>query len=213
MGRYSVPEEIRAMRPKGTMVKAIGGGFYVYEYRCEKGGDGRWRNRMGRCVGRVDPARGFVPNSGSLRDKEVSALDFGEWAVALANSGEALSLLREHLPAREAEAVYATAVVHFVEGFIPMRDVASFYEMGALSLRLPGLRLGYSALSGLYEDLGRRQGPVLAFEQALLARCSGRWRSTATSWGAARGAATSRRRAASSASSARSRPTCSWPTT
>ena len=173
MGKYAVPAEIRAMRPEGTTVKLISGGYYVYETRKEKRPDGRWRTVSGPCVGKVDPARGFVPNSGSLRDEEASALDFGEWAVALANSGGTLSLLREHFSARDAERIYAVAVVHFVQGFTYMRDVASFYEMSALQLRLPGLRLGRTALSGLYEDLGRRQGPVLAFEQALVDRCSG----------------------------------------
>ena len=173
MGKYSVPAEIRAMRPSGTTVKLISGGYYVYETRNEKREDGRWRTVSGPCIGKIDPARGFVPNSGALRDEEVSALDFGEWAVALANSSGTLSLLREHFSARDAERIYAVAVVHFVQGFAYMRDVASFYEMSALQLRLPGLRLGYDALSRLYEDLGRRQGPVLAFEQALVDRCSG----------------------------------------
>ena len=173
MGKYSVPAGIRAMRPEGTTVKAISGGYYVYETRNEKRADGTWRTVSGPCVGKIDPARGFVPNSGALRDEEVSALDFGEWAVALANSQETLATLREHFSARDAERIYAVAVVHFVQGSTYMRDVASFYEMSALQLRLPGLRLGCDALSRLYEGLGRRRGPALAFEQALVDRCSG----------------------------------------
>ena len=173
MGKYSVPPEIRAMKPEGTMVKAISGGWYVYEYACVKRADGRWGNKMGRCIGKIDPLRGFVPNSGALCDEEISALDFGEWAVALANSKSTLALLRDFFSARDADRIYAVALIHFVEGFTYMRDVASFYEMSVLQLRLPGLRLGYAALSRLYEDLGRRQAPVYAFEQALMDRCSG----------------------------------------
>ena len=94
MGKYSLPAEIRAMRPQHTMVKAISGGYYVYEYACEKCPDGKWRNRMGHCVGKIDLARELVPNAGSLRNEEVSALDFGEWAVALANSKKTLAMLR-----------------------------------------------------------------------------------------------------------------------
>ena len=41
MGKYSLPAEIRAMRPQHTMVKAISGGYYVYEYACEKRPDGK----------------------------------------------------------------------------------------------------------------------------------------------------------------------------
>ena len=32
MGNYSVPEEIRKMRPQGTMVKKVKNRYYVYEY-------------------------------------------------------------------------------------------------------------------------------------------------------------------------------------
>ena len=53
MGTYSVPAEIRALKPKGTMVKKIPGGYYVYEYRMERGEDGKRRTRMGRCVGKI----------------------------------------------------------------------------------------------------------------------------------------------------------------
>ena len=31
MGKYSVPAEIRALRPEGTQVKRQGDHFYVYE--------------------------------------------------------------------------------------------------------------------------------------------------------------------------------------
>ena len=94
LGKYSLPAEIRAMRPQHTMVKAITGGYYVYEYACEKRPDGKWRSRLGHCVGKIDLARELVPNVGSLRNEEVSALDFGEWAVALANLKKTLAMLR-----------------------------------------------------------------------------------------------------------------------
>ena len=45
MGKYSVPERIRSMKPRGTMVKAIGGRYYVYEYRSSRAAAGarpRW---------------------------------------------------------------------------------------------------------------------------------------------------------------------------
>ena len=38
---------------------------------------------------------------------------------------------------------------------------------------MPRLKMGYDALSGLYEDLGRRQGLLISFEQALVDSCSG----------------------------------------
>ncbi|QUC03436.1 hypothetical protein [Atopobium sp. oral taxon 416] len=38
---------------------------------------------------------------------------------------------------------------------------------------MPGLKMGYDALAGLYGDLGRRQGPLISFEQDLVDSCSG----------------------------------------
>ena len=62
VGKYSVPEHIRAMKPKGTMVKAIGGRYYVYEYETVVE-DGRRKTRMGSCIGKIKEGIGFVPNS------------------------------------------------------------------------------------------------------------------------------------------------------
>lgn len=166
-GRYAVPAEIRAMKPKGTMVKRIPGGYYVYEYSTVRGEDGRRRTRMGSCIGRIDPARGFVPNSSALRAQEWRTLEFGQWAVADDLSQETHALLREFFNADDADRIYVVALCHFVEGLTYMKDVEGLYEMSVLSLRYPGLRLGRDAVSALYDDLGRRDGPVMAMQRAL----------------------------------------------
>jgi len=85
-GKYAVPQEVRAMKPKGTMVNKIPGGYYVYEHRSVRDESGRRRTKMGTCIGKIDRALGFVPNSNALADEQVTCLDFGEWAVAEANS-------------------------------------------------------------------------------------------------------------------------------
>lgn len=172
-GRYAVPAEIRAMKPKGTMVKRIPGGYYVYEYSTVRGEDGRRRTRMGSCIGKIDPARGFVPNSSALRAQEWRTLEFGQWAVADDLSQGTHALLREFFNADDADRIYVVALCHFVEGLTCMKDVEGLYEMSVLSLRYPGLRLGRDAVSALYDDLGRRDGPVMATQRALAERCSG----------------------------------------
>jgi hypothetical protein len=125
-GKYAVPQEIRAMKPRGTMVKKIPGGYYVYEYKSVRDEYGRRRTRMGRCIGKIDPALGFVPNSNALADEEVTCLDFGEWAVAEANSRGTWGLLLEHFNPSDAERIYVAALVHFVQGLAYMRDLARF---------------------------------------------------------------------------------------
>lgn len=98
-GKYAVPAEIRATKPKGTMVKKIPGGYYVYEYRTVRDGDGRRRTKMGSCIGKIDPVRGFVPNSASLRQQGWRTLEFGQWAVADDLSQGTHALLSRSFPA------------------------------------------------------------------------------------------------------------------
>ncbi len=45
MSSDSVPENIRAMKSKGTMVKVIHGKYYVYEYFHVKEND-KWKTKM-----------------------------------------------------------------------------------------------------------------------------------------------------------------------
>lgn len=168
MGAYSVPEHIRAMKPKGTMVKAIGGHYYVYEYRSATR-DGRRRTEMGPCVGKIEEGMGFVPNSGLARQGEVTTLEFGQYAVALANSGGVLAMLGDHFNPQDASQVYALAVLNCVNGMQPAKDAGRHFAMSALSLRFPSLKMGPDALSTLLDALGRRQGPVMSFEAALCA--------------------------------------------
>ena len=53
MGKYSVPESIRQMKPKGTMVKCISGHYYVYEYSTVTGADGKRHTEMGKAIGKT----------------------------------------------------------------------------------------------------------------------------------------------------------------
>ena len=62
MGDYSVPESIRKHKPKGTMVKRIKNGYYVYNYTSKQipvfdaDGNKRWKTKteMGDCIGLIN---------------------------------------------------------------------------------------------------------------------------------------------------------------
>ena len=49
-----------------------------------------------------------------------------------------------------------------------LRDIKKYYDMSWLTLKFPGLKLGYDALCTLYDNLGRRQTQVLSIEQDLI---------------------------------------------
>ena len=172
MGNYSVPESIRQYKPKGTMVKRISSHYYVYEYSSYTDGNGKRHTKMGRAIGSIKEGIGFVPNNTFACDSEISSLDFGEYAVAMANSQKTLALLKECFNPQDAVTIYAVALIHFIQGFTYLRDIRSYYDMSILSVRYPSLKLGYDALSKLYDALGRRQGNVIRMEEKLTAACS-----------------------------------------
>ena len=167
MGAYSVPERVRATRPRGTMVKAISGHYYVYEYRSAVEG-GRRRTRMGRCVGKTGEGRGYVPNSGRASGSGTATPGSGDWAVALSASAPVRGLLGEHSHADDADRIWALARVSCVRGVTPARDARRVWEQSAPSLALPSVALGERDRGGPPDALGRRQGPPLAFERALV---------------------------------------------
>lgn len=173
MGKYSVPESILKFKPKGTMVKLISGRYYVYEYSSVKGSDGKRRTKMGKEIGTILDGVGFVPNNGFNCDEEITTLEFGEYAVVLSNSQKTLLLLQECFNQVDALRIYVVALIHYIHGFLYMKDIHKYYEMSYLSLKYPSLKLGYAALSSLYDSLGRRQGKILHLEEKLVTECSG----------------------------------------
>ena len=173
MGEYSVPESIRKFKPRGTMVKRIAGNYYVYEYSSVKGSDGKRHTKMGKVIGSIKEGIGYVPNRNLLCDEEISTLEYGEYAVSLANSRKTLELLQQCFNPEDAIRIYVVALIHFVQGFTYMKDLKDYYDMSILSVKYPSLKLGYDSLAGLYDDLGRRQKNVTLLEEKLLAASSG----------------------------------------
>ena len=172
MGEYTVPESIRRYKPKGTMVKRISGHYYVYEYSSYTDDQGKRHTKMGRAIGSIKEGTGLIPNTTFARDSEISSLDYGEYAVAIANSQRTIALLKECFNPQDAIAIYIVAIIHFVQGFTYLRDIHNYYEMSVLSLWYPSIQLGYDALSKLYDALGRRQNSVLQMEEKLITNSS-----------------------------------------
>ena len=172
MGNYSVPESIRQYKPKGTMVKRISNYYYVYEYSNYTDSNGKRHTKMGKAIGSIKEGIGFIPNSTFTCDSEISSLDFGEYAITMANSRKTLALLKECFNPQDAVTIYTVAMIHFIQGFTYLWDIRSYYDMSVLSIRYPSLKLGYGSLSKLYDALGRRQGNVIRMEEKLISACS-----------------------------------------
>ncbi|MDI9470076.1 MAG: transposase [Bacillota bacterium] len=160
------------MKPNGTMVKRISGHYYVYEYS-NVTENGKRRTKMGRVIGKIKEGVGFVPNTYFLSQNEISTVDFGEYAVVLANSRKTLELLRACFHPEDAVKIYCIALIHFIQGFTSVKDIKSYFDMSYLSLKYPTLKLGQAAVSKLYDDLGRRGNSVFLMKQKLVDASSG----------------------------------------
>ena len=109
---------------------------------------------MGRCIGRITEAEGYLSNAGTkVANSELACVEFGQYAVALACLQGTLTLLRKHFARADADRIYACALIHFVEGFQRMGALARLYEMSVLSLQDAG------AEDGIRCALGPLRGP------------------------------------------------------
>ena len=66
-GLYAVPENIRKMKPRGTMVKKIKGHYYVYRMQHIKDEKtGKWKIKSLGIIGKIVEGRGFIQNTDIL---------------------------------------------------------------------------------------------------------------------------------------------------
>ena len=181
MGRYSVPAEIRALRPVGTQVKRQGDLFYVYETSSTKkkmhldDGTYVWKTvtKSGKCIGRITLKDGFIPNMNRLTDDAITVLGYGNYAFAL-KSTETLSALNATFHPKDAAQIYVAAVITVVDGFTYMKDMADVYNESFLCLMYPEVHVGATALRTLYENLGKRTARPTLFQQSLIDTSSGK---------------------------------------
>ena len=170
MSDYSVPENIRNLKPKGTMVKAIHNKYYVYEHSHIKK-DGKWKTKMGKLIGSIDPVLGYIPND-SVRKDEITSVDFGEYFLVYSLSENVLENLKLVFNIKDAYTIYFLALIHFINGFTYLKNVDSLYKQSYISVKYNTLNFGEKTISDLYDSLGRKQSKVNQFEDLLIEQSS-----------------------------------------
>ena len=167
MGKYSVPQNIRDLKPKGTMVKLIHNKYYVYEQKHIKV-DGKWKIKMGNLIGSIDPSIGFIPNNTNFHDGEITSVDFGEYCLAYNLTKDVLDKLKEVFNVKDAHTIYLLALMHFVNGFTYIKNIDPLFNQSYLSIKFPNIHFKEKSVSDLYDDLGRKQEKVNKFEDLLI---------------------------------------------
>ena len=85
------------------MVKTIHGKYYVYGYFHVKEND-KWKTKIGKLIGSIDPVLGYMPND-SIGKDEITTVDFGEYFLSYSLSKNVLDDLMQRLQWR-SEQVY-----------------------------------------------------------------------------------------------------------
>lgn len=78
-GRYAVPPEILKHKPRGSMVKKIHGGYYVYAMENVKNPvTGKWQTKTKEILGKITVENGYIPNE----DRGYTVLEYGAYHLA-----------------------------------------------------------------------------------------------------------------------------------
>ena len=176
MGKYSVPQEIRDLRPSGSMVKAQSQRYYVYEYSSTKvkvnleDGTFKWKTvtKMGKCIGQITLKDGFVPNKNALSKDDITIKEYGSYKAVTFFSETTLARLKGIFNQKDANEIYCVACIFVVYGFSYMKNMNRLYQESYLSYLYPDVHMGYEALRNLFHKLGSRGGKIDEFEQTLL---------------------------------------------
>ena len=156
MGNYSVPEEIRAMKPKGTIVKKIKGQYYVYSHSQSKDlKTGKWKTDPGKLLGKIIPGVGYTPNDKTCETQGVTCFDYGQYLLACKLGIEDFSLLKECFTPEEAMQIFALAVIFCVEGYVGLKAAGLIYERCLIARDYPALKFSSRRMSKLLERIGR----------------------------------------------------------
>jgi hypothetical protein len=167
---YSVPQEIRALKPVGTMVKVIRGNYYVYEFQNVKV-DGGWRTKMGNMIGKITLEDGYVKNEAILSTHEFTTKDYGQYALAVANTTETFKTIRKVFCPDDARKIYVISLIHLINSYTYAKNIKKVYDLSVLS-EMYKVTVGEEAVLTLLSDLGSKQKLVFEFEQLLIDECS-----------------------------------------
>lgn len=177
----SIPENVRRYRPDiCTEIKEISGHYYVYTYHSIKLPSGRWGKKTDKCIGKIIPDQGFIPNKNYVNDDhpepedEITVLEYGQYGLIDQIARNVKRDLEGCFPLDRAGQIFAYASVLYANTFVHMDQVQDFYEQSWLSLQYKNypFKMGRTAISSMLDDLGRRTRRVVDYEKNLLIHSS-----------------------------------------
>lgn len=173
MGDYSVPAEVRAFKPKGSMVKRIKGNYYVYSHSQSKDpATGKWKTAPGKLMGKIVPGVGYCPKGQRASSGGgITCFDYGEYLLACGVAKGEFDTLKKVLNPDEAAQIFFAAAHCALDGFGGIKALECDFERSLVARDYPDLPFSYHRLSSLLELMGRTRKQ--ADYQAELAKGSG----------------------------------------
>jgi len=168
MGDYSVPEEIRKLKPRGTNVKKIKGQYYVYSHSQSKDPvTGKWKTNPGKLLGKIVPGVGYCPKELASSEGKITCFNYGEYLLACSLSKCDFVLLKKVFNPDEAMKLFATAAMFALEGYVGLNSAAEKFERTLISRDYPALQYSTYTLTKLLENIGR-QSKAMDFQSIAL---------------------------------------------
>ena len=165
-GKYAVPEEILKFKPRGTMVKKIHGGYYVYAMENVKNPEtGRWQTKTRGILGKITVENGYVPNE----DVGYTVLEYGAYHLAEECAAEVRTQFQQAFGKDDnVKRIWVLALIYSVNGFRPISAISLLYRKSSLAIAYPNLKMGETAVSNILENLGRRDTESKKFQDILM---------------------------------------------
>lgn len=172
----SVPDSIRALKPTGfgrCKIQTVNGKYYVYEVHSlwdtkEK----RKKTRLGKCLGKITEADGFIPNGYAVSRHSDDAADsagvrvlhFGAYELFRQLAPETEEDLRRFFPDRFRE-IRTLALTRLIDRAVP-KYVEEVFLRSYLSEFSPDLAMSEMTVRGLVTVLGQDVNLTERFMQA-----------------------------------------------
>lgn len=165
-GKYAVPAEILKFKPRGTMVKHIHGGFYVYAMENVKNPQtGKWQTKSKEILGKITLEDGYIPN----KNVGYTVLEYGAYHLAEECADDIKSQFQQAFgKGDEAKRIWVLALIYSVNGFRPISAISLLYRKSCLAVSYPTLKMGETAVSNILENLGRRDTESKKFQDLLM---------------------------------------------
>ncbi len=181
-GKYAVPPEIRALKPKDVpcLVKKIDGNYYVYEHLRvdDPKRPGKKKNATGKYLGKIADGEfiSYEQESTSITDEDPDNLDYGPYGIALVCSQELLPKIKKAFKnTKDATTIYVIAIIYFVNHYVPARDLREIYMQSILCKKFTTVNLSENTVGDFIKALGNHSKKRLKFEQLLIDEGSGKY--------------------------------------